>query len=169
MIARKTLESYLKDKKKPEFDEKDESLKLPAGAFVTLTKEGQLRGCIGYIRPIKPLSEAISDMAIAAGTEDPRFSPVTFEELKNVRIEISVLSALAPVADVKDIVVGKHGLYIQRGYNSGLLLPQVPGEFDWNRDQFLENLCHKAGLPSDAWKDKETKLFSFTADVFHEE
>jgi len=167
-IARKTLESYLKDRKKPKFEEKDEVISTPLGVFVTLTKQGRLRGCIGFIRPVKPLYEAVSEMAIAAATEDNRFESVTYAELKDLVIEISVLSPFEPVPEVKQIEVGKHGLLIQKGYHSGLLLPQVPGEYGWNREQFLENLCYKAGLPSDAWKDKDSKLFSFTADVFSE-
>ncbi len=167
-IARETLDAYLKTGKMPQLEETDADLKVPMGAFVTLTKAGQLRGCIGYIRPVKPLFETIAEMAVAAAVDDNRFPPVTRDELKDLKIEISVLSKLEPVKDLNEIIVGKHGLVIQNGAASGLLLPQVPGEFGWDRDQFLENLCYKAGLPLSALTDKATRIYSFTADVFHE-
>jgi len=167
-IARRTIEHYLKTGKIDKPEEKDPALSVPLGAFVTLNEDGRLRGCIGLIRAVKPLSEAVAEMAVAAAVDDPRFPQVTEDELKKIKIEISVLSKLEPVEKVDDIVVGKHGLVIQNGMNSGILLPQVPGEFGWDRDQFLENLCYKAGLPVSALKDKNTKLYSFTAEVFHE-
>ena len=142
------------------------NLRLKRGAFVTLKKQGRLRGCIGYIKAYKPPWETVQEMAVAAAFTDPRFPSLRAEEIQQLTFEISVLSPLKRIADVNDIEVGKHGLYIIRGYNSGLLLPQVATEYKWDRETFLEETCHKAGLPPDAWKDKETEIYIFSADYF---
>jgi hypothetical protein len=169
-IARNTLETYVKSRKVPPVNVDDyPNLKQEAGVFVTLNKNKQLRGCIGYIRPIAPLAQAVSKMAIAAATEDPRFSPVTQDELKDIKIEITVLSELIRINNIEQIEVGKHGLYIVKGLNSGLLLPQVATEHGWNREEFLVHTCYKAGLPPNAWKEKDTEIFIFTGSIFHEE
>jgi AmmeMemoRadiSam system protein B/AmmeMemoRadiSam system protein A len=136
------------------------------GAFVTLKIRGHLRGCIGQIRALRPLSQTVIDMAQAAAFDDPRFPPLSKEELEEVDLEISVLSPLRLVEDIKEIEVGKHGLYVERGYRSGLLLPQVAVEYGWDVPTFLEQTCLKAGLPPQAWKDKETKIYLFSAEVF---
>ncbi len=115
-------------------------------AFVTLKKAGQLRGCIGYIEPHAPLIEAVADNAQSAALRDPRFAPVTPEELPDISIEVSALTPLEPVADVEEIEIGRHGLVISQGPNHGLLLPQVPVEWGWDREEFLEHTCLKAGL-----------------------
>ena len=138
------------------------------GAFVTLHKNGQLRGCIGYIEAIKPLATTIEEMAKAAAFEDWRFTPVRREEVPQLELEISVLSPITEVTDPATIVVGKHGLIITRGSNRGLLLPQVATEWKWDRETFLAQTCVKAGLPEDAWKQDGTRIESFTADVFSE-
>lgn len=168
-IARKTVESYVRDKKIPEFKETDPDLLRHEGAFVTLHKKGELRGCIGNIIGIQPLWLTVRDMAIESSTGDPRFEPVAPDELKDVKIEISVLSQPKSVQDVNEIKMGTHGVIVKRGLNSGVYLPQVATETGWSRDEFLSNLCHKAGLPADAWKDNKTELRSFTAQVFGEE
>jgi hypothetical protein len=169
-IARNTVETYVKSRKIPKIDVDDyPNLKQEVGVFVTLNKNKQLRGCIGYIRPIAPLAQAVSKMAIAAATEDPRFSPVTPDELKDIKIEITVLSELIRINNIEQIEVGKHGLYIVKGFNSGLLLPQVATEHGWNREEFLVHTCYKAGLPPNAWKEKDTEIFIFTGSIFHEE
>lgn len=169
-IARKTIESYVKDKKVPEFKETDPDLLRQEGAFVTLHKKGELRGCIGNIIGTQPLWLTVRDMAVESSTRDPRFAPVTPGELKDIKIEISVLSQPKRVQDVNEIKMGTHGVIVKRGFNSGVFLPQVATETGWSRDEFLSNLCsHKAGLPADAWKDKKTELYSFTAQVFGEE
>uniref|UniRef100_A0A7C4Y5T2 MEMO1 family protein ENV67_06150 n=1 Tax=candidate division WOR-3 bacterium TaxID=2052148 RepID=A0A7C4Y5T2_UNCW3 len=165
-IARKTIEEYITSGKIPDFDVKDEKLKVMTGVFVTLKKKGELRGCIGLIKGIKPLYLGVRDMAIAAATEDPRFFPVRKDELKDIEIEISVLTPFQKVKDPEEIVVGKDGLYIVKGIYSGLLLPQVPVEWGWDRKTFLEQVCYKAGLPKDAWKNAE--LYKFQALVFSE-
>lgn len=146
-----------------------DKLKIDRGAFVTLKIKGNLRGCIGYTSPVMPLFETVRDMAIQAATRDPRFSPVSKAELSSLRYEISVLSPFRRVLDTAKIEVGKHGLLIKKGGYTGLLLPQVPVEQDWDRLTFLEQTCRKAGLPTDAWKDAETDIFQFTAFVFGED
>ncbi len=167
-LARSTIEGYLKDRRIPSYSTDNPRFLRPGGAFVTLKKHGDLRGCIGYIYSERPLYETIQQAAVAAATQDPRFPPVRLAEMAEITIEISLLSPLERVRDVNDIVVGKHGLLIRRGYYQGLLLPQVAPEQGWNREQFLEGVCYKAGLPSDAWKDPATELYSFTAEVFSE-
>jgi AmmeMemoRadiSam system protein B/AmmeMemoRadiSam system protein A len=167
-IARKTLEEHLSGNKLPEFRVKKGVLTEKRGAFVTLTKRGRLRGCIGYIQPVKPLAEAVQEMAIAAATKDRRFTPVTKDELPEIEIEISVLSRLEKIKNVDEIKIGRDGLYIIKSWKSGLLLPQVATDNNWGREEFLENVCYKAGLPKDAWKEKDVVLYRFSADVFHE-
>jgi len=168
-IARNTIEEYVKTRHIPSIDVADyPNLQQPAGVFVTLTKNKQLRGCIGYIKPIAPLAQAVSKMAIAAATEDPRFLPITKDELKDIKIEITVLSELTRISTIDQIEVGRHGLYLVKGFNSGLLLPQVPIEQGWNREEFLTHTCYKAGLPANAWKEKETEIYIFTGLIFHE-
>jgi AmmeMemoRadiSam system protein A len=147
---------------------KEKNLLEKRGAFVTLTKNGSLRGCIGYIQPVTPLYKAVSDMAIAASTRDPRFSPVAQGELGDIHIEISVLSPLRLIVDTNEIEIGKHGLFMTRGNNSGLLLPQVATQQGWNREEFLRQTCVKAGLPAQAWKDKGTQIYTFSAQIFSE-
>lgn len=142
-------------------------LRERAGAFVTLLKDDQLRGCIGYVEPIKPLAEAVASCAVSAATGDPRFPPLRPDELPHVRIEISVLSPLWKIGDPAEIVVGQHGLMIVQGARQGLLLPQVAVEYGWDRDSFLRHVCLKAGLPPDAW-GRGAELFIFTAEVFRE-
>jgi AmmeMemoRadiSam system protein B/AmmeMemoRadiSam system protein A len=138
------------------------------GAFVTLHRRGQLRGCIGYVRAVRPLREAVAEMAVQAAFHDPRFEPVTAGELDDIDIEISVLSPLEPVADASRIEVGRHGLVVQEGSRSGLLLPQVATEQGWDRETFLDHTCLKAGLPAGSWKRKGVVILSFTAEVFGE-
>jgi AmmeMemoRadiSam system protein A len=142
------------------------TLKERRGAFVTLRKNGRLRGCIGHIQARLPLAETIKKMARAAAFEDPRFPPLDAEELDEVNIEISVLTPLRRVADVKEIEIGKDGIYINKDYHAGILLPQVASEQGWDRDAFLEHTCMKAGLPKDAWKNPDTEIYLFSADIF---
>lgn len=147
----------------------DDYLLEPSGAFVTLTIEGELRGCIGFPEARFPLGEAIVKAAVYAATEDPRFPSLTAEELPLVELEVSVLSPAHPISDPSEIVVGEHGLILTFGYARGLLLPQVPVEHEWDRDQYLANICRKAGVHEQAWKDPRAVLEVFTAEVFGEE
>lgn len=166
-IARQSLETYVKTGKRAEFSTDDPMLKRESGAFVTLNEYKELRGCIGRIVGDMPLYQVIAQMAIEAGTGDPRFSPVKPEELKDLEYEISVLSPLEKITEVNQIKVGAHGIIIRKGFNSGLLLPQVATEYGWDRETFLEQTCHKAGLPVDAWK-KGAEIYIFSAEVFSE-
>jgi MEMO1 family protein len=167
-IARKTIEARVKGQKPPESKVDSEILKENRGAFVTLEKNGNLRGCIGYIQAIKPLYITIEEMAEQAALHDPRFSPVSEEELNDLHIEISVLTPLKKISDISQIEVGRDGIYIKKGFNSGLLLPQVATEYGWDRETFLEQTCYKAGLPPNAWKEKTCEIYIFSADIFGE-
>jgi AmmeMemoRadiSam system protein B/AmmeMemoRadiSam system protein A len=136
------------------------------GAFVTLKKKGQLRGCIGFIEPVLPLNQTIVQAAIYAASRDVRFKPVHSSELKDIEVEISVLTPLRKIDNPKEVEVGKHGLVIAKGDRKGLLLPQVPVENRWSRQTFLEQTCYKAGLPRDAWRSGAS-IYVFEAIVFH--
>ncbi len=146
----------------------DDIFREKRGAFVTLHIEGKLRGCIGYIVGTREIPETITEMAIAAAFRDPRFPPLTRKEFEKIDIEISVLTPIEKVTNLDDIKVGRDGLIVSDGYHQGLLLPQVATEYGWNRDQFLEHTCYKAGLPGDAWKKKDTRIEKFSAQVFGE-
>ena len=165
-IAKKAIAAKVNNKEMPELTVDSETLKEKRGAFVTLKKHGHLRGCIGYIKPVKPLGETVQEMAVAAAFHDPRFPSLKEDEVRDLTFEISVLSPLKRIKDINEIEVGKHGLYIVRGYNAGLLLPQVAVEYEWDRETFLQETCHKAGLPPQAWMDKETEIYIFSADYF---
>jgi AmmeMemoRadiSam system protein A len=168
-IAREAIEARLKGEEPPPLAPASDVLKEKRGAFVTLKKRGQLRGCIGYIRAFKPLAETVQEMAVAAAFRDPRFPPLSAEEFKDLQFEISVLSPLKKIKDIREIEVGKHGLYLVNGYRSGLLLPQVATEYGWDKETFLEETCYKAGLPPDAWQDQQTEIYIFSADYFGED
>jgi AmmeMemoRadiSam system protein A len=168
-IARSAIEHYLKTGKKIELSEQDPVLLKELGAFVTLHKHGELRGCIGNLVARGPLYLTIRDMAIAAAVEDYRFMPLNLSEVKDIEIEISVLSPLERVDSTDKIEMGKHGVLVRRGFNSGVFLPQVATQTGWSKEKFLSELCeHKAGLPADAWKDKSTEIYIFSAEVFSE-
>jgi AmmeMemoRadiSam system protein A len=167
-IARSSIASVLKGAR-PELngDEIDAELRRPSGAFVTLQKRGELRGCIGSIEPVYPLYQAVSTSAVNAAFRDPRFNPLQESELPNIHIEISVMSPIVPAAP-DDIEVGRDGIIIRRGRYAGLLLPQVATEYGWDRETFLSQTCVKAGLPPDAWHSLDTKIEKFSAEVFSE-
>jgi AmmeMemoRadiSam system protein A len=137
-----------------------------SAAFVTLSVGGRLRGCIGLLEPLGSLEQTLIHCAIAAAAEDRRFAPVSAGELPDLRYEISILSPLHPVPSFDEIEVGRHGVLIQARGRQGLLLPQVPVEHGWNRETYLENACRKAGLPRDALKWPDTRIWVFTAEVF---
>ena len=169
-IARQAVETYIKDGKTIEPKEDNPILNRHLGAFVTLKKHDQLRGCIGRFEPDIPLYQVVIQMAIAAATQDARFYPVSQDELKDLEYEISVLSPLKKVDSWKDIEIGKHGVQVIQGGHSGVFLPQVATENNWDCETFLSILCtQKAGLPSDCYKDPEASIYVFTAQVFNEE
>lgn len=169
-IARTTLEHILRKEGPPEFEPKSERLKERRGAFVTLTNQGRLRGCIGHFPADTPLYKIVSQMAIAAATQDYRFfyNPVTLQELDQIRIEISILSPMKRITDVNQIRMGVDGIYIRQGAQAGTFLPQVATETGWSREEFLNHCCQdKAGLPPECWK-KGAEIYTYTATVFHE-
>ncbi|MCX6272010.1 MAG: AmmeMemoRadiSam system protein B [Bacteroidetes bacterium] len=168
-VARVTLETYLKTGKEPEIDAShfSEALKTPMGAFVTLNKNHDLRGCIGRFSSEEPLYKVIQEMAISSATQDRRFSPVIFSELNKINIEISVLTPMKKIKSINEIILGKHGIYIKKGMYSGTFLPQVATETGWNLDEFLGHCARdKAGLDWDGWKDAD--IYTYEAIVFHE-
>ncbi len=165
-IARRAATAWLLDGRVPEESPSSEKLKAPGAAFVTLTERGRLRGCIGYTEPSAPLYRTVQECAVASATEDPRFLPVTPAAIGTMRIEISVLTPLLPIRP-DEVDVGVHGLMVKRGARRGLLLPQVPAEFGWDRETFLDQVCLKAGLPPDAWRTG-AELYCFKAEVFGE-
>jgi len=179
-IARRAVEEYLKTRKRISIPENiSKKLLQPCGVFVTINTikngEKELRGCIGYPYPTTPLAQAIIESAISSATQDPRFYPLSLSETDNVVLEVSVLTP-PQLIEVKKpseyptkIKVGKDGLIVERGMFKGLLLPQVPVEWEWDEEQFLCQCCIKAGLPPDNWLLEDTKIYKFQAIIFEEE
>lgn len=168
-IARESITSYVRDGKRKQFIESDPVLNKEMGAFVTLHERGELRGCIGNMVGSGRLYNTVADMAIEAATGDPRFPKLSPKEIDAIKIEISVLSPLQKVKSAEEIKIPGDGVIVRRGFRSGVYLPQVADETGWKREEFLTSLCaHKAGLAPDAWKDPETELYTFTAQVFQE-
>jgi len=170
-LARFTLEKWARYGESPTKEEIkrfniSENLETPSGVFVSLHKGENLRGCIGWIAPIKKLIEGVISNTISASSNDPRFSPVRESELKDISIEISVLTPMVEFSSLDEIEIGRDGLYIEKGGRRGLLLPQVAVEWGWNKKEFLEETCLKAGLSRNAWQ-KDACLFKFSAQVFH--
>jgi uncharacterized protein len=165
-IARLALTAHVTGEPMPEKEAHDALLR-PAGAFVTLHLRGDLRGCIGHIEASEPLGRVVERCAVEAGTSDPRFPAVTPAELADIDIEISILGPLESISTLEHIEIGRHGLLVELGWRRGLLLPQVATEWKWNRETFLAQTCHKAGLPPDAWKTGAL-VWRFDAEVFGE-
>lgn len=169
-IAKDTLVEYLNNKKTPLVKPENEVLSQPLGAFVTLKKKGELRGCIGEFEPKEPLYQVIQEMTIASATKDTRFPPVEPSELSSIKIEISVLSPKKRIGNWQEIKIGKQGVVIQKDSRSGTFLPQVATETGWSLEEFLTQLCsQKAGLSSNCYKDLDTQIYVFEAQVFAEE
>ena len=174
--ARKVVTEYLTTHKKLKLDDNIQTAySYESGVFVTINDPSGLRGCIGNLLPDKKLFNALTDAAISAATEDPRFPPVKLSEIDKIIFEVSVLTPPIeiqvedPLDYPKKIKVGKDGLIIKAGFNSGLLLPQVPIEYGWTEEQFLSHTCEKAGLSRDFWKNKEAQVLKFEGIVFKEE
>ncbi|MBS7647286.1 MAG: TIGR00296 family protein [Candidatus Bathyarchaeia archaeon] len=179
-LARRAVEEYLKTRKRIRLPEGlPQKLMQPCGVFVTINsvkgREKELRGCIGLPYPTTPLAEAVIESAISSATQDPRFYPLSLEELDDVVFEVSVLTppqlveVKSPSEYPSKIKVGVDGLIIERGFYRGLLLPQVPVEWSWDEEEFLCQCCLKAGLPPDCWLMKGTKVYKFQAIIFEEE
>ncbi|MEL9939464.1 MAG: TIGR00296 family protein [Ignisphaera sp.] len=175
-LARRAIEEYIKKgiKLEPDRDANKKFLKRGM-SFVTIERivgsnEKELRGCIGFLQPISSLARVVIESAIAAATEDPRFPPLREEELNEIVIEVSILSPPKPVKNpLNEIVIGRHGIIVSRGWNSGTLLPQVPIDYCWDVETFLAEGCLKAGLEPDCWYDPKTKIFVYESKVFYEE
>ncbi|VUT24097.1 MAG: hypothetical protein MASP_00340 [Candidatus Methanolliviera sp. GoM_asphalt] len=171
-LARESIETFIRDGRRTDIVRRtlfDEDM----GVFVTINKDKQLRGCIGYPYPIKPLGEAIVDSAINAATNDPRFPPLSIKELAEIKIEVTILGkpeklGVKPKDLPKEIKIGRDGLIVKRGVYQGLLLPQVPVEWNWDTEEFLCQTCFKAGLPPDCWLDDSTEVYRFKGQIFEE-
>lgn len=162
-LAVNSIREYVTNGKTPEFKNINPKFVTDGAVFVTIKNNGSLRGCIGHIQPVMPLYQSVIKNAVAACSSDRRFPPLTKDELKDIEVEVSILSPLVKVKNTEDIMIGRHGLVIRKGMRRGILLPQVATEFGWDRETFLEQLCAKAGLSRGAWKDAE--LYIFTAEI----
>jgi AmmeMemoRadiSam system protein A len=167
-LARAAIVSALEDKPLSRAASEPSCFSLSQGVFVTLEMHGKLRGCIGVIEPREPLRESIIHCARSAAFNDPRFPPLQREEVPGLEIEISALSELFPIA-LQQIEIGKHGLLVATENHRGLLLPQVATEHKLSREEFLEETCHKASLPREAWRAPQTKIYAFTCEIFRED
>ena len=165
-LARATVDASVRVRRLPEIPVLAE-LAEPRGVFVSLHREGALRGCLGHMAADLPVGEAVRRMAVASAHDDPRFSPVAPDELEDLDVEISVLTPSRRVRP-DDVVPGRDGLIVCRGVRSGVLLPQVAPEQGWDRVAFLRGVCRKASLPPDAWEDPDTELYAFGAQVWPE-
>jgi len=173
-MARTVVTKYLTNNTKILDHDFKEKFSFNAGVFVTINDKSGLRGCIGYPLAVKKLSDALTDAAISASTDDPRFPSIRQNELNDLVFEVTILSETeeisASLSDeiIQEIKIGRDGLIIEKNFQSGLLLPQVPVEYNWNVVDFLNHTCHKAGLPNGSWKDKDTKISKFQGIIFRE-
>jgi len=167
-LARTSIECAVGGRELPRTDLLKQNLHTPCGAFVTVRVSGELRGCYGYVNAYYPLAQSVQEVGVRAALEDPRFEHVTLDELDTMEVEVSVLEAPEKVERIEEIEVGVHGLIIETRFHRGLLLPSVPGEYGWDREQFLNHTALKAGLPPDAWRKKNVSLYKFTAQNFSE-
>jgi AmmeMemoRadiSam system protein A len=165
-IARTALNAHVTGAPPP-VPEPTDGTALLAGAFVSLHKRGELRGCIGHLEANEPLARVVARCAVAAGSSDPRFDAITAAELTELVVEVSVLGPLEPVSSLHEIEIGRHGLVVERQWRRGLLLPQVAVHWNWDRETFVAQTCYKAGLPHDAWKNGAS-MWRFEAEVFGE-
>ena len=166
-LARKAITAAVRTGKLPSCEVTEAQLLGQQGCFVTIKQKGALRGCIGNFTSEKPLYQLVQEMAVSAATRDPRFYPMKEEDLEGFELEISVLSPLTKIESPEEVVVGTHGLYLEKNFSRGVLLPQVPVEQGWNREVFLSQTALKAGLRRDDWKEG-ADLYVFTAEVFGE-
>lgn len=167
-IARGAIVHQIKGEDYSLTPREEKALNSESGCFVTITQEGQLRGCIGNFQSQQPLFREVATMAVAAASQDPRFQPMGQEELDNFSLEITVLSPLEKIDDTNLIEVGTHGIYIIKGHNRGVLLPQVATEYGWNRETFLRQTCVKAGLPEDSWHHPDANIYIFGGQIISE-
>lgn len=168
-IARKAVETCVRTGQTYIEPREEMALNVRSGCFVTIKQNGRLRGCIGNFQSENPLFREVAEMAVASATKDPRFYPMKEDDLSNFVLEISVLSPLRKIEDTAEIEVGRHGIYLEKGFYRGVLLPQVAIEHRWDRETFLKQTCLKAGLPTDSWKAEDAEIYVFSAQVFGEE
>lgn len=168
VIARQAIETYIRTGTIAAEPREEKALNMRNGCFVTIKQNGRLRGCIGNFQSERPLFKEVAEMAVASATKDPRFYPMKDVDLADFSLEISVLSPLCKIEDVEEIQVGQHGIYLEKGYYRGVLLPQVATENGWDRETFLKQTCLKAGLPTDAWQAEDAEIYIFSAQVFGE-
>lgn len=164
-IAREAIVEYVNNGQVPQREINAESLLAKRGCFVTIKNNGMLRGCIGNFVSDKPLYLLVQEMAVSAATKDPRFYPMKKEDLKDFHVEISALSPMQKISSIEEIEVGVHGLYLEKNFSRGVLLPQVAVEYGWDRDTFLSQTSIKAGLPQDGWREG-ANIYVFSAEVF---
>jgi uncharacterized protein (TIGR00296 family) len=173
-LARKAIKAYVQNRDVINPPKAPEYMNEKMGVFVTIHKNSDLRGCIGYPEPIKPLITALIEVAIGAATEDPRFPPVKLQELDEIQLEVSVLTkpeiiiVEKPADYINKIIIGEDGLIMERGMFRGLLLPQVPVEWGWDVEEFLANTCMKAGMSPDCWLHEDIKIYAFKSQIFEE-
>lgn len=167
-IAREAIIYHIRNEDYSPTPREEKALNEHSGCFVTIKRGGHLRGCIGNFQSQQPLYQEVSTMAVAAASQDPRFQPMTLEELDNFELEITVLSPLEKIDDINQIKVGTHGIYIIKGHNRGVLLPQVATEYGWDRETFLRQTCIKAGLPENSWQLPDAEIYIFSGQIFSE-
>ncbi len=167
-IARKAIRAAVRKEEDTPEPREEKTLNMRNGCFVTIKQNGELRGCIGNFQSELPLFREVAEMAAASATKDPRFYPLQEPDLDSISLEISVLSPLVKVDDIAEIEVGRHGIYLEKGFYRGVLLPQVATDHGWNRETFLKQTCLKAGLPTDAWQGEDADIYIFSAQIFSE-
>ena len=168
-IARKSIESQVRTGEVYIEPREEKTLNRRSGCFVTIKQRGQLRGCIGNFQSEVPLFREVAEMAASSAINDPRVYPMKEEDLASFQLEISVLSPLRKIENIEEIEVGTHGIYLEKGYYRGVLLPQVATEHGWDRETFLRQTCVKAGLPTEAWQADDAEIYVFSAQIFGEE
>lgn len=168
-IARQAIESVVRTGQVQVEPREEKTLNVRSGCFVTIRNSGKLRGCIGNFQSELPLFKEVAEIAASSATKDPRFYPMKEEDLDHFSLEISVLSPLHKIDDISEIEVGQHGIYLEKSYYRGVLLPQVASEHGWDRTTFLQQTCVKAGLSTDAWQADDAEIYIFSAQIFGEE
>lgn len=167
-IAREAIVNHVKHQNYHPAPREEKALVRRSGCFVTIKQDGELRGCIGSFQTERPLFQEVAAMAQASASKDPRFHPMEETELDKFSLEISVLSSLEKIEDIEQIEVGTHGIYIEKNFSRGVLLPQVATDHDWDRTTFLQQTCLKAGIPTDAWQAPDAEIYIFSAQIIKE-
>lgn len=167
-IAREAIVHQIRHQVYQPAPREEKALVQKAGCFVTIKQDGHLRGCIGSFQTERPLFQEVAAMAMASASKDPRFHPMEEAELNNFTLEISVLSPLEKIEEIEQIEVGTHGIYIEKNFSRGVLLPQVATDYNWDRTTFLQQTCLKAGLPTDAWQAPDADIYIFSAQIIKE-